>query len=153
MALCYGMKDGKLQTYVKKDLEEDLEEELEEEDEEEGIPISEKHGLNPTLDTCMICGEAFQILLLGKLPNDEEAPKQICTGQVCPKCIDKFKENNERIYIEYSDNNLTGRYAILPDKVLVSEYLANIGEKRVFYLESNIFNNIFNEQGRNSEDN
>lgn len=120
---------------------------------DDSITLSEKHGLNASLDTCIVCGEAFQILLLGKLPNDEEAPREVCTGQVCQKCIDKFKDNNERIYIEYSDNKPTGRYAILPDEVLISEYLVDIGDKRVFYLESNIFNSIFNEQGRNSESN
>lgn len=117
------------------------------------ITLSEKHGLNASLDICIICGEAFQILLLGKLPNDEEAPKQVCTGQICQKCLDKFKENNERICLEYSKEQLTGRYVILPDEVLITEYLEKIGDQRIFYLESDMFNSIFNEQRRNSENN
>lgn len=153
MSLCYGMKDGELQMYYQED--EDLDNELDEleeneEDEnseEEGILLSEKHGVNPTMDVCMICGEVHQLILLGKLPNDEEAPKQICTGQVCRECRSKLEEEKQRLYIETKDRP-TGRYIKVPDEFLDSEYLKQIGDQRVLYISLETFNKTFvNEQG------
>lgn len=112
---------------------------------EEGITLSENHGLNPTMDLCLICGEAYQILLLGKLPNDEAAPLQVCTGQVCQKCIDKLIENNERLFIEI-DENITGRYIILSDDVFDPSYIEKLGDKRVIYTPIDAFKNTFDGQ-------
>ena len=42
------------------------------------IRISKKHGVNPTIPICFWCGkEKNEIALLGKLPNDIEAPRKI----------------------------------------------------------------------------
>lgn len=157
MSLCYGMKDGQLRAYHQEDDEEydELGEEMddeEEDSEEEGIILSEKHGLNPSMDVCMICGEVHQLVLLGKLPEDREAPKQVCTGQVCQKCISQLVENKERLYIE-CNNVPTGRYGKVPDEYLKEEYLQEIGDRRVFYIPSEHFIKVFtNESGTNTTD-
>lgn len=148
MGLYYEMKDGKMQTYYQEDEEDEiLDDELEdEEDEEEGLLLSEKHGVNPTMDICMICGEVHQLILLGKLPNDEEAPKQVCTGQVCQKCIDKLEEEKQRIYLEVKENIPTGRYSKIPDEYINPEYLEQVKERRIIYLSTETFNNLFNNE-------
>lgn len=57
------------------------------------IILSEKHGLNPAMDCCMYCGEAKGIALLGKLPKDEKAPRNIVTSVApCDKCAEKYKD-------------------------------------------------------------
>lgn len=40
------------------------------------IIFSEKHGVNPSITVCPICGKEIGIALLGKLKRDEEAPRK-----------------------------------------------------------------------------
>lgn len=61
-----------------------------------GIRISEKHGVNPSITICPICGKDTGIALLGKLKGDEEAPRKII-GDLCDDCISKL--GNDKIYI------------------------------------------------------
>ena len=45
------------------------------------IKVSEKHGVNPSMEVCFICGQdTGAILLLGRLPGDKEAPRHAATG-------------------------------------------------------------------------
>lgn len=60
-----------------------------------GIPLSEKHGVNPTIPTCFYCLEPMnEILLLGKLPGDVKAPMNcgIFHMEPCDVCQDRRKE-------------------------------------------------------------
>ncbi|MHA1790253.1 MAG: hypothetical protein ACTSXT_13655 [Candidatus Helarchaeota archaeon] len=52
------------------------------------ILISEKHGLNPTIPLCFYCGKPKEeIILLGRLHKDKEAPKNAIFDCVpCKKC-------------------------------------------------------------------
>ena len=52
------------------------------------IPISHKHGLNPSLEICFWCGQdTGAILLYGRLSNDSKAPyHSFSSYQLCPKC-------------------------------------------------------------------
>lgn len=52
------------------------------------IPISAKHGVNPTIPICFWCGEQKdQIVLLGRLKGDKEAPmNMIINYEPCDKC-------------------------------------------------------------------
>lgn len=53
----------------------------------EGITLSPKYGVNPTITVCFWCGEDMGVAKLGKLPNDEEAPKRmIMDFTPCDKC-------------------------------------------------------------------
>lgn len=61
-----------------------------------GIRLSEKHGVNPSITVCPICGKETGIALLGKLKGDEEAPRKII-GDICDDCISKL--GNDKIYI------------------------------------------------------
>ena len=57
------------------------------------IPVSLKHGLNPTVVRCFWCGEDTNtIALLGKLPNDEQAPRSaVVDYQPCDDCRSKME--------------------------------------------------------------
>jgi hypothetical protein len=50
--------------------------------------LSEKHGVNPTIPHCFFCGEAKnEIILAGRLPKDEPAPKNMVWDKnPCDKC-------------------------------------------------------------------
>jgi len=52
-----------------------------------GIKISEKHGVNPSLEQCFFCGEPKGIILFGRLKEDAEAPREVCLNhEPCDKC-------------------------------------------------------------------
>lgn len=61
-----------------------------------GIRVSEKHGVNPSITICPICGKETGIALLGKLKGDEEAPMRMLSDP-CDDCISKL--GNDKIYI------------------------------------------------------
>lgn len=50
-----------------------------------GVTLSKKHGLNPSMTMCPICGKAEGIALLGHIKGDEEAPRYI-QGDICDEC-------------------------------------------------------------------
>lgn len=53
---------------------------------DEGIILSEKHGVNPSLLCCALCGKDIGIALMGRLKGDVEAPKRCCDGRICDDC-------------------------------------------------------------------
>lgn len=52
------------------------------------IRVSEKHGVNPTIPLCFYCGnEKNEVLLLGRLPEDKEAPRNMVFDyEPCDEC-------------------------------------------------------------------
>lgn len=61
-----------------------------------GIRVSEKHGVNPSITICPICGKETGIALLGKLKGDKKAPMRMLSD-LCDDCISKL--GNDKIYI------------------------------------------------------
>lgn len=52
------------------------------------IKISPKHGVNPSICKCFFCGQDKGIVLLGKLKNDAEAPREIVMDyEPCDNCL------------------------------------------------------------------
>lgn len=51
----------------------------------DGVTLHPEHGLNPSIEVCMICGEEMGIALLGNNIKGQ-APHHICTGRVCDDC-------------------------------------------------------------------
>lgn len=62
---------------------------------DEGIPISPKHGLNPSLGVCFYCGkETGEVVLHGYIKGDEEAPKHtVVSYEPCKECQAQWKDN------------------------------------------------------------
>lgn len=53
------------------------------------IKVSEKHGVNPSIGICAFCGkESGEVLLLGRLLGDKEAPRQMIANphEPCDTC-------------------------------------------------------------------
>lgn len=58
---------------------------------DKGIPLSPKHGVNPSLALCFWCGKEMGVALVGRIrkpgDNDAEAPRAACFGlEPCDKC-------------------------------------------------------------------
>ena len=61
------------------------------------IRVSEKYGVNPSMDTCFYCGEVTGVALMGKIStkdnHDVEAPRYVCSSVTpCDKCKEKYKD-------------------------------------------------------------
>lgn len=56
------------------------------------LRLSKKHGLNPSIGVCPICLKDNQeILLLGKLPGDVEAPMRALSN-ICNECKSQIEK-------------------------------------------------------------
>lgn len=75
-----------------------------------GIRISEKHGVNPSITVCPICGKETGIALLGKLKGDKEAPMRMLSDP-CDDCVSKL--GNDKIYILAIDDQGYGTKGII----------------------------------------
>jgi len=76
------------------------------------IPLSEKHGLNPSLLVCPFCfRETNGLALVGRLPHDAEAPKYMIDQELCSEC----KELKEKGFVlrERNGEYLTGRLWVI----------------------------------------
>lgn len=85
------------------------------------IKLSPKHGVNPSMVKCVVCGKDAGILLNGKLRGDVEAPKYVITGDLCDECKAKIDEGYAFIIECNSSKGLedrTGRYMVIKKEAL-----------------------------------
>jgi hypothetical protein len=96
------------------------------------ISISKEFGLNPTVETCFICGESIGVALLGTAYKDKDGKVAQAPPQVC--CIEvRDGETGDNPY-------RTGRViAIKEDAVkrVLKQY------DKVNYVEQTAFNKLF----------
>lgn len=95
------------------------------------IRVSEKHGVNPSLDTCFWCGGDAGIVLFGRLKDDAEAPRRVCSGYApCSKCQEMRAMGITIIALEPKAYNgdkpeitpgfvPTGRWSVLKEEAVI----------------------------------
>lgn len=99
------------------------------------IKLSEKHGVNPAITLCPVCGKETGIAMLGKLKNDSEAPKYVF-GDICDDCVKAA--GNDKIYVLSYDGHSIMRRATIKRTAL------NIEVKGIAVLmNSNEFDKVF----------
>lgn len=85
------------------------------------IKLSPKHGVNPSMVKCVVCGKDAGILLNGKLKDDAEAPRYVITGELCDECKAKVDKGYAFIIECRSAKGLedrTGRYVTIKKEAL-----------------------------------
>lgn len=85
------------------------------------VTLSPKHGVNPSMIKCVVCGKEAGILLNGKLKGDVEAPKYVITGDFCDECKAKIDEGYAFIIECRSAKGLedrTGKYVVIKKEAL-----------------------------------
>lgn len=101
-----------------------------------GIRVSEKHGVNPSITICPICGKETGIALLGKRKGDKETPRKII-GDLCDDCISKL--GNDKIYILAINDQGYGTKAIIIERsalnIPVKDYM--------ILMKENEFDKVF----------
>lgn len=114
---------------------------------DDSINLSKEHGVNPSMSICAWCGETKEIVLFGKLKNDEEAPRQAVFN--LDPCDDCKKQMDKGITLAESldGKTPTGRWVVvLEDKVHLlikdEEILKETLEKRMCFVDKEIMDMI-----------
>lgn len=120
------------------------------------IRLSEKHGVNPSIELCFFCNEAKGIVLFGKLKGDVKAPREVLINyEPCNKCKEKFKEGvtvievtTEQQFknqppISHTPNNEelypTGAYAVVKPTAFNNKYKAG----SIATMDKELFQKLF----------
>lgn len=115
-----------------------------------GITLSKEYGVNPSVETCTICGKEMSVVLFGTSYKGEngkpaEAPHRVCLGNICDDCK-KVIEDGGIFFIEVRDgesgNNpyRTGRIIAVKESAI-----KNIlkGYSKVNYVEHSVWEKLF----------
>lgn len=113
-----------------------------------GFRVSEKHGINPSVDTCFICGKETNFVLFGTSYKDKngkiaEAPKNVCTGDICDNCK-KIIEDGGIFFIAVKDGESgenpyrTGQLAAVKEEA-VQRMFPDFPYKKVNYIEESAY--------------
>ena len=117
--------------------------------------ISEEHGVNPSIDTCFICGKETNIILFGTSYKDEngktaKAPMKTCTGGLCDDC-QKIIDEGGIFFIavkdgEYGNNPYrTGQIGALKEEA-VQRMFPDFHYQKINYIEETAYKQIFESQ-------
>ena len=113
------------------------------------IKLSPKHGLNPTVLHCPICGKETGVGLLGRLKGDVEAPRDMQDPRPCADC-QKVLDQGGRFVIEVRDGEdgkenpyRTGRIVGVTTEYM--ERVFPVHTPLVAFCEHSIFEKLFGE--------
>ena len=84
-----------------------------------GITLSKKHGLNPSVMVCPICGKTGDIAILGHIKGDEEAPRYI-QGDICDECKARVADN-KCFVISVGEDQRLKRYTIVSKDIFTKK--------------------------------
>lgn len=101
------------------------------------IILSEKHGVNPSITVCPVCGKETGLALFGKIKDDSKAPMYV-TGEPCNECQKKFNEGYIAIIAMESKTQRSGKYAFIPKDAIAIDIKGNIA-----LMDEQEFNVIF----------
>lgn len=107
------------------------------------VTLSSRHGVNPSVLHCICCGKDYGVALLGKLKNDEEAPRDIYQG-LCDDCKGVIDKGGVMI-IEVKDGESgdnpyrTGRIIGVSKDFKERNHIEN----PMVYMEESSFNQVF----------
>lgn len=108
----------------------------------DSIILSPKHGVNPSITKCFVCGKEYGIAMFGRLKEDVEAPREIVNG-LCPDC-QKVIDNGGVfiIEVEKQEENLyrTGRL------IAIKKEAVNVPNNGILFCPKEDFEQLFGEQ-------
>lgn len=81
------------------------------------LRVSQKHGVNPSVDHCFWCGADIGVALLGQLPNDAQAPRDICTSyDPCLDCQSKMALGVTVVEVDPATKHPTGKWCVITEE-------------------------------------
>lgn len=100
------------------------------------IILSEKHGVNPSITVCPICGKKESVAILGYIKGDKEAPRYI-HGDICDECKARVADN-KCFVISVGEDKRLKRYIIVSKDIFTQK----VEECAVLMKEAD-FNAVF----------
>jgi predicted hydrocarbon binding protein len=110
------------------------------------IILSPKHGVNPTILHCVCCGKDYGLGILGKLKNDEKAPKDSYYG-LCDNC-QKVVDDGGVLIIEITDGSAKSENPYRTGRILGCSKAfkeRNNIEAPLCYMAASLFSELFDE--------
>ena len=114
--------------------------------------LSPKHGVNPSINVCFYCGKPKEVLLLGRLKGDKEAPRQaVFDMEPCDECRSWMEQGIIFISVRDGETNRTnphrtGGWAVIKEKAVQSILPKNIFEKarkaRFVFIEDTVWEHL-----------
>ena len=117
-----------------------------------GFIASEKYGINPSIDTCFICGKETNIILFGVSYKDKnnktvEAPRKVCTEQLCDDCQKIIDEGGIFLIAikdgERGDNPYRTGQIIAVKEEAVQRMFPDFPYEKINYIEETVYKQIF----------
>lgn len=125
----------------------------------DGIILSKKHGLNPTIVACPYCGEAKNQILITGLEGEKwakkhgiesgEMPKYVLLEDDIEPCDECKKAGVAMVEVDSEDNKIpTGRKWLIKEDVVEwlftePDTLKEVLNKRVFLIDKITINEFF----------
>lgn len=101
------------------------------------MKLSKKHGFNPSIETCFLCGKDKGVVLFGQMKNDSEAPKKVCLNyEPCTECKGLMEKGIILISVdEHKSTDMknpyrTGGWVVVKESV-ISEFFNESASKEV----------------------
>ena len=113
----------------------------------DGIILSPKHGVNPSVTHCECCGKEIGIALFGRMKDDAEAPRDVAMG-LCDDC-QKVVDSKGLMIIEVRDGE-TGKNPYRTGRIVgitkdARERMFKDVSSPIVYMEEFMFNRMFGE--------
>lgn len=109
------------------------------------IRLSPKHGVNPLLGVCFVCGkDDGTVVLAGRLKDDAEAPRRaVWSREPCETCHEDMRQGIIFLSVrdgESGDNPYrTGRFAVVREsavrRMIKEPMLSELLAKRLCFIE------------------
>ena len=111
------------------------------------IPLSPKHGVNPSMILCPKCGESHSIALMGRMKNDAEAPRMILGNELCDKCLEKARQDNRVVLLKCKvdgdpTQGITGDSMEMSLEIFPKVFNHPIPAGRMALIDPNVFDDI-----------
>lgn len=113
----------------------------------DSITLSPKYGLNSSLLKCFVCGKDAGIALLGKLKNDEKAPKEMTDKTIfCNDCQNVINQDGLLVISvrdsESGDNPYRTGKMVGITKEAKNRIFKDI-KTNICYMEDSVFDKLF----------
>lgn len=123
------------------------------------IRLSNKHGLNPSINVCFFCGKDKELILNGRLKGDAKAPHRVVANYIpCPECEEKMKLGVTVIEVTTRDTGAlpiqrgawpTGRWCVISHEA-AARLFKGINNTKVL-LEDVLYNKLVEGGNKNDE--
>lgn len=120
------------------------------------MKISDKHGLNPSINVCFFCGkDKGELLFFGRLKGDAKAPQRVMANyKPCKECEAKMSKGVTVIEVTRTDSGAvpiqpgawpTGRWSVI--KKEAAQRLFKTDSTKIL-LEDRLYNELIKSLNR-----